>query len=123
MLVSVRYHHVDVDGCSICSQKEQEKEEKKKGILGWLRQIKPLAWLIILGDGFHNFADGLALGAAISGSLTLGVSTTIALVLHELPHEFGENFRIMCLRPPFPPSLERLSSLQWFNFKCVFIII
>lgn len=55
------------------------------------RQIKPLAWLIIIGDGFHNFADGLALGAAISQSLTLGVSTTIALIFHEIPHEFGES--------------------------------
>ena len=52
--------------------------------------IKPLAWLIIIGDGIHNFADGLALGAAISQSLSLGISTTIALIFHEIPHELGD---------------------------------
>ena len=53
-------------------------------------KIKPLAWVIILGDAIHNFADGLALGAAISQSLSLGLSTMLAIILHELPHELGE---------------------------------
>ncbi len=52
--------------------------------------IKPLAWIIILGDGLHNFADGLAVGAAITASLSLAISTTIALILHEIPHELGD---------------------------------
>ena len=52
-------------------------------------KLKPIAWVIILGDAIHNFADGLALGAAISQSLALGVSTMIALIFHELPHEIG----------------------------------
>jgi len=55
----------------------------------YLLRIKPLAWLIIFGDAIHNFADGLALGAAITQSLSLGVSTMIALVFHEIPHELG----------------------------------
>ena len=57
--------------------------------------IKPLAWLVMLGDGLHNFADGLALGAAISQSLSLGISTTIALVFHEIPHELGDFFILL----------------------------
>ena len=52
--------------------------------------IKPFAWIILFGDAFHNFADGLTVGAAISHSLSLGVSTTMAIAFHEIPHELGE---------------------------------
>ena len=55
----------------------------------YLLNVKPLAWLIIFGDVLHNFADGLALGAAISQSLSLGLSTMLALTFHEIPHELG----------------------------------
>ena len=55
----------------------------------YLLNVKPLAWLIIFGDAIHNFADGLTLGAAIAQSLSLGISTMIALLFHEIPHELG----------------------------------
>ena len=54
------------------------------------RRIKPVAWLIIVGDSMHNFADGLAIGAAISQSISLAIGTTLAVLFHEVPHELGE---------------------------------
>ena len=53
-------------------------------------RIRPVAWLIIIGDTMHNFGDGLAIGAAVSVSLSLGVSTSLAILFHEIPHELGE---------------------------------
>lgn len=52
--------------------------------------ISAVAWMIILGDGLHNFTDGMAIGAAFSESIPGGFSTSLAVFCHELPHELGD---------------------------------
>lgn len=52
--------------------------------------IATLAWMVIMGDGLHNFSDGLAIGAAFTGGLSSGLSTSVAVFCHELPHELGD---------------------------------
>ncbi|XP_053132811.1 zinc transporter ZIP10 isoform X2 [Hemicordylus capensis] len=52
--------------------------------------IANIAWMVVMGDGIHNFSDGLAIGAAFSAGLTGGISTSIAVFCHELPHELGD---------------------------------
>ncbi|KAM4026153.1 zinc transporter ZIP10 [Anomaloglossus baeobatrachus] len=52
--------------------------------------IASIAWMVIMGDGMHNFSDGLAIGAAFSSGLTGGISTSVAVFCHELPHELGD---------------------------------
>ena len=71
-------------------QSSNKNQSCPKRVWQYFLNIKPLAWLIIFGDAIHNFADGLALGAAIAQSLSLGIGTLIALVFHEIPHELGE---------------------------------
>ena len=48
------------------------------------------AWMIIIGDGFHNFTDGLAIAAAFMADVKIGVVTAIAIIAHELPQELGD---------------------------------
>lgn len=50
----------------------------------------PFAWMNLFGDGVHNFLDGLIIGAAYIVSLPVGIATTIAVILHEIPQEIGD---------------------------------
>lgn len=52
--------------------------------------VATLAWMVIMGDGLHNFSDGLAIGAAFTEGLSSGLSTSVAVFCHELPHELGD---------------------------------
>ncbi|ELT90758.1 hypothetical protein CAPTEDRAFT_18141 [Capitella teleta] len=52
--------------------------------------VSSVAWMVIMGDGLHNFTDGLAIGAAFADNLSVGLSTTLAVFCHELPHELGD---------------------------------
>jgi zinc and cadmium transporter len=52
--------------------------------------LPPLAILNLTGDGLHNFVDGMVIAASFSAHPSLGVSTTLAVVLHEVPRELGD---------------------------------
>ncbi|XP_063713186.1 metal cation symporter ZIP14-like isoform X2 [Symsagittifera roscoffensis] len=54
------------------------------------RPIATVAWMVIFGDGIHNFIDGLAIGAAFVTSTVAGLSTSVAVICEELPHELGD---------------------------------
>ncbi len=50
----------------------------------------PFAITNLIGDAFHNFIDGVIIAAAFSVSIPLGISTSIAVLLHEIPQEIGD---------------------------------
>jgi zinc and cadmium transporter len=53
-------------------------------------EIKPTAYLILFGDGIHNFIDGIAIAAAFLTDIRLGILTTIAIAAHEIPQELAD---------------------------------
>lgn len=52
--------------------------------------IHVFTYLNLVGDGFHNFLDGIVIAASFVVSPKLGVVTTIAIILHEIPQELSD---------------------------------
>jgi zinc and cadmium transporter len=54
------------------------------------RTIEPVGYLNLFADATHNLIDGMLVGAAYSVSVSVGLATTIAIILHEIPQELGD---------------------------------
>ncbi len=50
----------------------------------------PVATMNLIGDGVHNFIDGIIIGASYLVSVPAGLATTFAVFLHEIPQEIGD---------------------------------
>jgi zinc and cadmium transporter len=46
--------------------------------------------MVIVGDTFHNFVDGIIIAAAFLADVNLGIVTALAIVAHEVPQEVGD---------------------------------
>jgi zinc and cadmium transporter len=70
-------------------------------------------WMIMVGDSFHNFTDGVIIASAFLADVKLGVVTSAAIVAHEVPQEVGDF--LVLLNSGFSKSkalwLNALSSL------------
>ncbi len=54
------------------------------------KQIKPLGKINLLADGIHNFSDGILIAAAWMTSPQIGLTTTLAVCIHEIPQEIAD---------------------------------
>ncbi|VVB73685.1 Zinc transporter ZupT [uncultured archaeon] len=70
---------------------------------------RALPYLNLMGDGIHNFVDGMVIATAYIADPSLGVITTIAVIMHEIPQEIGD-FGVLIYG-----GLSRLNALS-FNF-------
>jgi zinc and cadmium transporter len=51
---------------------------------------KPQTYLILIGDGIHNFIGGIAVAGTFLIDIRLGISTWLAAAAHEIPQEIGD---------------------------------
>jgi zinc and cadmium transporter len=51
---------------------------------------RPLTYLVLIGDGLHNFLGGLAVAGTFLIDVRLGITTWLAAVAHEIPQELGD---------------------------------
>ena len=52
--------------------------------------LHPMGKLILFSDGVHNFMDGIIIGSSFLVSVPIGIATTLAVILHEIPQEIGD---------------------------------
>jgi len=53
-------------------------------------KVHSFAYLNLIGDGVHNFIDGVLIAASFLVSPSLGFTTSLAVVFHEIPQELGD---------------------------------
>ena len=76
----LHWRHCHENNCDVHNEKLAEKSGR----------IKPAAYLNLIGDGVHNFFDGLIIATSFITSVEVGIASTIAIMLHEIPQEFGD---------------------------------
>jgi len=52
--------------------------------------VHTFTYLNLIGDGIHNFTDGLIIAASFVTDIRLGIVTTLAVIFHEIPQEIGD---------------------------------
>lgn len=84
-----RHHHHD--------DEEEEVRDDRTGAHGTHSHVHELehdggrtGWMIIFGDSFHNFTDGVIIAGAFLADMRIGVVTATAIIAHEIPQEIGD---------------------------------
>jgi zinc and cadmium transporter len=52
--------------------------------------VHPVGYMNLLADGIHNFIDGMIIGASYLTNPRVGIATTVAVAMHELPQEISD---------------------------------
>jgi|SRR3989454_3034875 len=74
----VLWRHCHIEDCDAHDHHADANDRGRSGLM------------IIIGDGFHNFVDGILIAAAFLQSTELGVVTAAAIIAHEIPQEIGD---------------------------------
>ncbi|CUT02765.1 ZIP family metal transporter [Candidatus Chrysopegis kryptomonas] len=53
-------------------------------------EVHSFAYLNLIGDSFHNFIDGMVIAGSFVTDVNLGIITTLAVIVHEIPQELGD---------------------------------
>jgi zinc and cadmium transporter len=74
----VLWRHCHVEDCEVHDHHADAHDHGRSGML------------ILVGDSFHNFVDGILIAAAFMENTQLGIVTALAVIAHEIPQEVGD---------------------------------
>ncbi|KAH8281411.1 hypothetical protein KR054_000331 [Drosophila jambulina] len=78
------------DGDKAAAKQTSSKPKSKKQEAEPEGEVEISGYLNLAADFAHNFTDGLAIGASYLAGNSIGIVTTITILLHEVPHEIGD---------------------------------
>lgn len=78
--------------------------------------IKPIAKMNLMGDAVHNFVDGILISGSFIVDPVLGLTTTVAIIAHEIPQEIGDVGALVY--GGYPPAKAVL-----YNFYCSLSVV
>jgi zinc and cadmium transporter len=81
-----------------------------------IHQKKPVSYLVLISDLVHNFIDGLVIAGSFMVSPPMGIVTTFAIALHEIPQEIGD-FGVLLYG-----GFEKKRALIWNYVSAVTVI-
>lgn len=87
MIYSIKFQRPKV--CSSFTNLAGDIKKIEHGLQKGDNVIATVAWMVIFGDGLHNFIDGLSIGTAFNQSILTGISISLAVMCEEFPHELG----------------------------------
>ncbi|MEM0437770.1 MAG: ZIP family metal transporter [Candidatus Micrarchaeia archaeon] len=76
----LHWRHCHDEGCEMHGHENSNAKAR----------VKPVAYLNLVGDMIHNFVDGAIISASFMANVPLGIASTIAIALHEIPQELGD---------------------------------
>lgn len=77
----------------------------------------PVGYLCLIGDGIHNFVDGVLIAGSYLVSTEIGIATTVAVMLHEIPQEIGDFAVLM------HSGFSRRSAILWNLLSAVTAVL
>lgn len=80
------YWHHEHGEQNVAEYEEYERGETTKRV----HPTRPVGTMILVSDGFHNFLDGIIIAVSFMAGTEVGIATTIAIILHEIPQEIGD---------------------------------
>ncbi len=90
----VLWRHCHVEDCEAHDPHSADASGENKNVAqvsgGNVHDHGRSGMLILVGDSFHNFVDGVLIAAAFMQSTQLGIVTAAAVISHEIPQEMGD---------------------------------
>jgi zinc and cadmium transporter len=90
------HHHHGTEHAEPVGERHREHAHPGEGLIGSALEAgpearaHPIVTMVLLGDGVHNLLDGMVIAAAYLVDPAVGVVTTLAVLLHEVPQELGD---------------------------------